>query len=307
MVDNGLFSGDVCPLLTAVEREVLDLITKEYYTIKQVCIRRNCSRQAVHKIVKRLKTKGFLSVNNEVVDKVDKNLSTLKKGVHLIRLHGMEFNIRLLFRSDKYFRVLGKGNVLSVDDNTVRLFKDSIEVYGKKSFFASTAHKATVRAFSYWDRFFSRLEHELGVVIVKPRSNNIRLVNNHYAEVNNELSSDCYDKSERIMVFARDDGRLWFTIDNSLDLREAEALHPETAKRDMGDVVAPFFNDLRDNKVFLPSDLQNLIGKVQTQLVELSSAQLNTHKQLDSILSLIKPVSSKVDDDVFEERSWYHG
>ena len=48
-------------------------------------------------------------------------------------------------------------------------------------------------------------------------------------------------------VYTTEDHKLWFTIDNSLNLHEAETQHPKTAKHDMQEVVRPFFNDMRDH------------------------------------------------------------
>ena len=79
--------------LTKAEREVLELITEEYLTVKQITIRRDCSRQAVYKHLKALKEKGYLNIG---LQKTEKNLCSCqpeKKNVNQIRLHGQEFNI----------------------------------------------------------------------------------------------------------------------------------------------------------------------------------------------------------------------
>lgn len=177
-----------------------------------------------------------------------------------IRLHGQEFNIRILFKDHRY---KGKvGGVVYIDGNTIRLFRDTIEVYSGQSFYADDVQKATIDSFKYWNRFFLRLESEFKVILIKPRSQNIKLVNQHYSEVNNEFAEECERKGDKIKVYTTEDGKLWFTIDNSFNLHEAETLHPQTAKEDMSDSVRPFFNDLRDNRPPTLSQLMQVFDKI---------------------------------------------
>lgn len=247
--------------LTRVEEEVLQLLTGEFLTQKQISVRRKCSRQAVSKVVKRLKNKGAL---NLALRRVDKGLPTCQpcQPGRSIRLHGQEFCVRLLFKGDKYFKARERGNVLQVDGNTVRLHRDSLEVYSGKSFFGESVRLVTVESFEYWGRFLARLEHDLGVVLVKSRAQNVRLVNQHYAEVGNELAGECLKRGVGVRVFTRDDGKLWFVVDDSFNFEEAECVHPETAQEDMGSVVRPFFEDLRSNRPPLLSDVMRTLDRI---------------------------------------------
>lgn len=251
--------------LTNAEQEVLTLLTQEFLTPKKVAIRRKCSKQAVSKIIKKLKKKGLI---NPALKEVDKNRGTcqpLKR--NQIRLHGQEFNIKILYKDQRYRKLLEKSNTINIDGNTIRLYKNSIEIYSGQSFYADTAHKATVRSFQYWNRLFARLENDLNLILVKPRSQNIKLVNQHYAEINNELAEECEKKADKIRVYTTDEGKLWFVIDNSFNLHEAET-QGKTSKQDMDEVVRPFFNDLRDNSPPVPSTIWNVLA----QNIEISSS-----------------------------------
>lgn len=251
--------------LSAAQKDVLFLLTQEFLTVKQVAIRRKTTVQAIYKIIRKLKKKGSLGMNNRGFKGVENIKPTFKPPKHFkphkIRLHGQEFNIKILFKDHRYKDLLKKCNLLHIDGNTIRLFKDAIEVYSGQSFYADTVQKATVRSFNYWNRLFIRLENEFNVIILKPKYQNIKLVNQHYAEVNNELAEESEKKGDKIRVYTTDDGKLWFTIDNSFNLHEAETVHPSTAQHDIATVVS-FFNDLRDNTPPTLSQLMGIINKM---------------------------------------------
>lgn len=57
--------------LTNIEKEVLHLLTDEFLTIKQIQIRRDCSFQAVYKIIKKIKEKlPYFQVHREKEDRI---------------------------------------------------------------------------------------------------------------------------------------------------------------------------------------------------------------------------------------------
>ena len=258
------YKGGIKQILTPSEQEVLHLLTKEFLTPKKVAIRRGCSHQNVYKIIKRLRKKGVINQFFEEVAKTQGTMQPLKgmqplKCNHQIRLHSQEFNIKILFKDQRYKRLLEKANTITIDGNTIRLYRNSIEIYSGQSFYADTAQKATVKSFEYWNRLFARLENDLKLILIKPRAQNIKLVNQHYAEINNELAEECEKKADKIRVYTTDDGKLWFLIDNSFNLHEAET-QGKTSKQDMDDTVQPFFNDLRDKTPPVLSEVWGIVA-----------------------------------------------
>ena len=87
----------------------------------------------------------------------------------------------------------------------------------------------------------------------------------------NELAKDCNLNKDYIRVYTREDGKLWFMIDNSFNLNEAETVHPETAKADMENIIQPYFNDLRENKHLLPSQINKAVLDTQKQVYEIAN------------------------------------
>lgn len=229
--------------LSKSEEQVLDMISIEYLTPYQIAQRRKTTYQAVYKIIKRLNEKGAFNL------RLKKRLSTTKKpfyytGRNMIRLHGQEFNIKLISKSKKYIKKNNK--IIYVDNNTIRIYKDSIEVLSNNSFLDHTCQEAHKKSMEYFKRIFMRLENDLGIVIMKDRHQNITQVKGSYAEINNELATLCIQKKQKIQVRA-EDGRIFLLIDDSFNLNEMETVHPDTAKEDMENKIRPLFVDLRSH------------------------------------------------------------
>lgn len=286
MVEKGLKSGlKSGGVLTTSEHEVLCMLS-EFNTIKKIAIRRNTSVQAIYKIVKNLKKKGFIGIGL----KVENFKPTFKPSPFPIRLHGQEWNIQIIYKDERYKETLKHSNLINIDNNSIRLYNDSIEVYSGQSFYADDTQKAFVKSLDYFNRLFVRLEDEFKILILKPRSQNIRLVNQHYAEVNNELAAETEKQGDKIRVYTDDDGKLWFIIDHSLNCNEAETLHYATSKQDMGEVVKPFFNDLRTNR---PPKLSELMILCK----EIININKETASGLNSVVSLLKGEEERPLDD----------
>lgn len=298
----GCFSHKQPAVITPLEQEVLYLLTQEFLTPKQVSIRRQCTKQAISKIIVNLKKKGFLKKDFQGVDKS----VWPSQPEHLVRLHGMEFNVNILWKDENYKKVLARTNILYVDGNTVRLYPDSVEVYALNSYFGEDATQATSKAMSYFQKFFVKLENQLKVILVRPESQNIRVVKAEYAEVANEYAKECNLTGDRLKVYARDDGKLWFEIDNSFKLHEAETKHPLTSKPDM-DKVRAAFNDYRDNQPPLPSQISLSLQKTQEALFEVAQAQLNTNTQIQTLVKILTPKTQDEEIEVLKERPHYVG
>lgn len=269
--------------LTRVEREVLKLLTKDFLTPKQISYSRKCSHQAVYKTIKKLRKKGLLGTGLQEVAKTQGTMQPFSK----IRLHGQEFNIRILWKDQNYQRILKRSNIIFLDNNTVRLYKNSLEVYSGHSFFAEEEQKATSISLDYWKRFFVRLEAELKIILVKPRSANIKLVKQEYARTDSELSESSIERGERIRVYAEEDGKLCFITDDSFGFKEDETLHPETAKFDRK-AVDKQVNDWRLHDPPTNSELAVHVDNVtKNQLVH--SENIKTH--IKAIQDISKGVS----------------
>lgn len=268
--------------LTQAESEVLHSLTNEFLTIQQIALRRNCSDKAIYKIIAKLKKKGAYTLG---LQKVESRLN--KRGVGIqphstnqLRIHNQQWDIKIIYKTAKYLKTLENCSELEIDNNKVMLWENKIDIYGNQNFYGLDLRQAISNSMAYWGRFIARLEHEIGCILKKPRSQNIKLVRQHIAETNNEVSKDMDNKGERFLkVFTTDDGKLWFLIDNSFNLHEAETAHPKTSQPDM-EKVKDVFNDIRDKEIYLPSNTKEMIDK----LVVISSNILQVQQQENSLL-----------------------
>lgn len=278
--------------LSPIQKHVLRCLTEEYLTPKQIANRRGTSTSAVYKIIRKLRKKGYISIGNKggvTTINPPKNIQPpTDKLQHGIRLHAQEFNCKILWKSAAYDKLLNQKNIIYFDNNTIRLFRNAIEVYSSssRSFLAEDEQKATALSLKYWSTFFGQLEQRLRVILIKGVNTKIRQVNAHYAEINNELAKGCNERKVRISIFGTEDAKLWFKVDNSWQLNEAEALHPEASKQDMAKIKA-FFNDIRDNT---PPTVTELFSMVSGNLR--ATQDLITHQQMyaENIASHIQAI-----------------
>jgi len=283
--------------LSAKQRLILDLLTKEYLSVKQIALRRKTTIQAVYKTIRILKKKGILNLPKLTGFKMGCTQPMPHQKAYksfcqnLIRLHGQEFNIKILYKYPFYDQERTSNNLIFLDNNTIRLYPHSLEIYSGQSFYGSDAQEATSKSFEYWQTFFIQLANQLKIILVKDRKHNIKLVKSHYAETNNELARDSIEKQYLIKIIAKEDNKIWFEIDNSLNLHEAETIHPETSKQDMAEVIVPFFNDLRENHPLNLSQLTNVLNQSLKVNLETASGLNAVVKILNLIVREDEPPS----------------
>lgn len=266
--------------LTPTEQEVLIYLTNDFLTEKQIAVKRHTTQQATNKTVQILREKGIINaVNRMVVKTRGTSQPTTSQPAQPIRLHGQEFNIKLIYKDERYVKLSQKSNSVFIDGNRVMLYKNSIEVYSGQMFYGETPQSVTSKSFVYWNHFFTRLENDFKIIILKDRYQNIKLVNHHYAEVHNEFAKKCNIDAEKIRITATEDGKLWFLIDNSFNLDEMETVHPQTAKQDMENVLK-HINDFRDNSP--PTNSQ-----ITTLLYEMLKVNKETASGLNAVVQLI--------------------
>jgi len=266
--------------LTKTQKEILILLTQEFLTVKQIANRRQTSQEAVYQQIRKLKKLGILNNQYKVLDKT---LPTTQETS--IRLHGEEYNIKVLWRTDKYKELVGK--VINIDGNTVKIHRDTINIFSNYSFYGSTAQKCDVKAMKYWTRFIRRLESDFKVILLKNRSQNIKRVAQHYADEVNGIAVSAHKENRRIRLYATEDGKLWFETDKSYSI-EGETRHKETASEDMDEVVSRMMNDWRDNRPPTNSEIMRML-KLVIETNRETAAGLNTVVQLMN-QQTIKPI-----------------
>ncbi|KKM03438.1 hypothetical protein LCGC14_1774500, partial [marine sediment metagenome] len=118
--------------LSKRQHQVLDMLTKEFETPQRIAVRLQISHQAVYKLINKIRKKGYISRGySRGLQKIQTTtqLNPSKNLKNGIRLHDQEFNIKILYGSRQYKSALKNKNLFYLDDNTIRLYNQSIEVY----------------------------------------------------------------------------------------------------------------------------------------------------------------------------------
>lgn len=193
-----------------------------------------------------------------------------------------------------------------MDGNTIKLHNKIIEIYSGQNFSGKDEDQADGKAMEYWTRFGHRLEHELNIILIKPRVSNWKRVKQEFATTDSELAKHIEQRGEgRIQVYTTDDGKLWFTTDHSFTA-EHETHHSKTAKPD-SQLVNGILNKWRDGVTMLPQDMQVLMVAQIDILTQVAQAQLNTAKQVDIIVKLMGGAQDAPQDSDNGPRPDYFG
>lgn len=286
------------PKITQTQQETLSLFSDDFLTIKQVAQRRGCTIQAVYKTLKILKKKGLI---NTVLKKVEKVEPTYNK--RDIRLHAQEFNVKILLQDNKYQKLLEKSNILFIDGNTIRLYRNSVEIYSGKSFYGKTPQESEKKSLEYWHKFLTRLEHELKITILKSRARNIRIVNHHYARGDSEICYNAIKNKKRVWIYAEEDGKLCFITDNSFGFKEDETVHPRTAKPDRK-AIDKQVNDWRLNDPPTNSELNTNLTKATNILLSNQHLIADLPQVIGSLKTQIKSHLKLIQEYRKENKVW---
>jgi len=262
------------------------------------------SKQRLNYYVRRLIREGYVEkIGYATYKKVKRSLGThTPQHPKRIRGHGFQFTIKLpnisnwnnrqsyLDKKDIRWIPIGNnwvGQRIVYKDHKVWLTNKSLVIWTPKdkSYFGSTAKESKKYAFYDIQVFLKSLFKYLSFPNI---SYSIKFSKQHYAEIKNELAKQ-YNRTGKKLRVKGFDGE-WLLIDKSLNVDELECIHPTSSPQDMDKVVTPFFEDLRNSRPPLPSQIQEYINKTQEQLNMLAQLQANNNKQLEVLISYLKPV-----------------
>jgi DNA-binding transcriptional ArsR family regulator len=180
-------------------------------------------------------------------------------------------------------RIAGGGQRLWLEGRKVWLTTSSVIIYEKSSFFAETAKDAKKYALMTFIALVKKLERALHAdfTFKLGKEYRFKVSRQHYALVKNALAEQYDHEGKRLQVREPAAGKLWFVIDNSFNLHEAETVHPRTADSDNAK-VQNFFNSLKECPVTTDALLAAIAGVTQNQLVfaENVSAHIQAVREL---------------------------
>jgi hypothetical protein len=277
---------------------------------KQICKDLSISKQRLQYYLGKLKSENKIQKLGYGVWQTSKNTVA-----NSVRGHGFMWHIKLpkeigvwdkmLSNKKIPFKLINKENTYQIyfKENKVWLSKNSIIVYDINSYFGFNSLDSKKFAMYSLQCFLNELQAKLGIDFQFKGKYILKTSRQHYSLIKNSLAIQCKKDGTKINVY--NEKGLWFTIDNSFNLEEAETIHPKTALIDnLG--VQKYFNEHKETKwEWTPKNISNSIGEmlqVQKNLIEnqqMHSQNIIKHqKVLDEMLITLKKIQEKLDGNI---------
>lgn len=192
-----------------------------------------------------------------------KNLRNWERREELLKSTGIEF---------KPLKIFGGGQQVIFRGRKVWLTDKSIIIYEPESFIADLARDSQSKALFHIIELMRGLERHLQANFNINQSR-FRVTRQHYALVKNALAKQYDDEGKKLNCYTGEG--LWFIIDNSFNLHEAETIHARTAVKD-NEKVQNFFNGIKKFDNFTPEFVTESIGKV-TENQMIFAENMKTH------------------------------
>jgi len=261
--------------LTPTEKSIIHLLGQGIINPQTLMSVLKCKKSAVYEHLGNLRKKGLIDRSNFLAEKFEGTLSpTPEAGAeapknpahpfklnHQIRLHGQQFKINILWSDNRYEKLAEKNKIITIDGNTIICNREVVQIHGIKTFVAESTFKAVALSMDYYNRLFVKVQNDLKIILIKNRAQNVDMVRLKLGETNNEITQDAELSGNRIRIYAKEDGKLWFDMDESWYLQEAHFLHSQTAQRDT-ETVTKHLNDWRDNNPPTNTELTAFLQKI---------------------------------------------
>jgi len=280
---------------------------KEGIRPSEICKNFNISKQKLNYYISSLKRSGCIKkigygvweICREFDEKKVKETTRLTKyqpvniKPDFVRGHAFQFKLKIprLRNWEKREEVLKKkgievkeldhliGNAqeIVIKGRKIWLTNKSIIIFEKSSYLTKTAKDA--RQYAIYDLFelVGSLESTLGANFKINKKYRFKVSRQHYSLVKNALAKQYKRDGKKLQVYSEDG--LWFVIDNSYNLHDAETVHPETAVDD-NTKVQNFFNGLKATENYTPQ----IMMKAVTQNAE------NLHNYAVHLKSHVKSI-----------------
>ena len=175
-------------------------------------------------------------------------LRNWEKREEILKNKGIEFK--------ELDHLIGKGQEIILKDKKVWLTNRSIIIFEKSSYLAKTAKDA--RKYAIYDLFdiVGKLESVLGANFKINKKYRFKVSRQHYSLVKNALAEQYNAEGKKLKIYSEEG--LWFVIDNSYNLNEAETVHPQTAVDD-NTKVQNYFNGLKATENYTPQIMMKAV------------------------------------------------
>jgi len=192
-----------------------------------------------------------------------------------------------------------RGQSINFRGRKIWLTNKSIIIYEKSSYLSDTAEESKQQAIHDLIVLIKSLERMLGANFKIASKYVFKVSRQHYSLIKNSLAKQYNQEGKKLGVYSAEG--LWFVIDNSFNLHEAETLHPKTADID-NKKVQDFFNGVKQFEDYTPQFVVNTMqGIQQNQLIfaqnikshikavqDMSSAANSLKREVSKLKNLIQ-------------------
>jgi hypothetical protein len=163
-------------------------------------------------------------------------------------------------------KIAGGGQRIIFKGRKIWLTDPSVIVFDRSNYFAKTSKESKQLALYRLFALIAQLERCLHADFTERagRQYRFKVSRQHYALVKNALAEQYDAEGKKLQV--RTTAGLWFVIDNSFNLHEAETVHAETADLD-NLKVQDFFNSLKEHPITTDFILKAMNGIQQNQVL----------------------------------------
>lgn len=192
----------------------------------------------------------------------------------------------------KHLGIGGGGQRIIVEGKKVWLTNKSIIIYDRSSYFADLALDAKNAALATHHSIIKHVERLLHTDFMIGSDYKFKVSRQHYALMQNALAQQYGNEGEKLEI--RTGKGLWFLIDNSYNLHEAETVHPSTAMSD-NRKVQDFFNGVKATGI-TPETLLELQNRVTENQMSITENQTMFAANMASHIAAVQSLSDGVRD-----------
>lgn len=216
---------------------------------------------------------------------IPEGLRNWDKRAEILKNKGIEF--------EQLNHLFGGGQSLDFKGRKVHLTNSSIIIYEKESYIADLAKGAKSMAIHHFLKIVMALEKHLRANFSTQGQYKFRVARQHYALIKNALAKQYDEKGQRLEVYSANG--LWFVIDNSYNLHEAETVHPKEADID-NEKVQNFFNSLKVRPI-TSGEISDNFAELRNMMKTSSENQIMLGQVLQQMEKNMIKITRKLGED----------
>lgn len=297
--------------ISKTQAEILNGISN-FLTISDIAKHRKTSRQAVYKVISKLKQSGLIIKSGMawgLTEKGKKGLHSFMGFTNKLRQHNIAIKIKILESKRNWDK---KRNILmqlpyfnkrvELKNNHYDLFnfgKVRIKTTSKSIIFHlptiydNNVDNAVLQAMDIIFDTIPRVEDRFKIKLIKDQKLNITFISQEYARLNDAIARVYKEKDKKLHIIDKD-GELRFIADYSFAVNELESVHPDKASEDMN-AVNPFLLDLAENPTTF-SEVRDVVNQQNIVMQGIQQNQLMFAENMKSHIDAIKELGKGVED-----------